>query len=474
MMLGANKTGKTRAGINEVLYWFFGKHPYRKVPSPCFIWMVSQDYAQNEDAISGYEGADESFSELTRWLAAYPDRDVKINRYKRTILNKRTGSIIKSKSCESGEDKFMSAKLHLIHFDEEPYRKIFEECLFRLVDYKGSWIMTATPTDGTASWTHPYFWEKRGDPYPNFMNARGNPAGYYNRDTKIALFNPSVYDNKDPLTGKLNLSNSEIRQLENSSLSNATKRIRLYGEYATFEGLVFGDVWDPSKQIITPFPIPDDWRRFRGIDFGFSPGHPFVCEWIAESPDGDFFVYDEYKASGRTIQENALAIKKKTAEQKIFATVADPKGGDRRVELFVAGIPHIAGDANVEGRVDCIQELLGTGRLFIFRDKAPPLVDNLNSWSWKKQSDRTATVPNKPVASNNDGIDAIGYVLLKFKRFGAPDRQVEEKPMTPYEVEKSNIWGKIEKEFQEKTPDEQSRQALILEEYDYVQEDLCY
>ena len=78
------------------------------------------------------------------------------------------------------------------------------------------------------------------------------------------------------------------------------------------------------------------------------------------------------------------------------------------------------------------------------------------------------------MASNNDGIDAIGYVLLKFKRFGAPDRQVEEKPMTPYEVEKSNIWGKIEKEFQEKTPDEQSRQALILEEYDYVQEDLCY
>ena len=73
-----------------------------------------------------------------------------------------------------------------------------------------------------------------------------------------------------------------------------TRRI---GTFSTFQGQVFKE-WRPRLHIVEPFTIPKDWRRVRGIDFGYN--NPFCCTWSAQNPqNGRWYVYREHYESGR-------------------------------------------------------------------------------------------------------------------------------------------------------------------------------
>ena len=52
----------------------------------------------------------------------------------------------------------------------------------------------------------------------------------------------------------------------------------LAGDWNVIEGAFF-DVWENSKHVLTPFQIPDSWRRIRSFDWGSS--RPFSCGWWA-------------------------------------------------------------------------------------------------------------------------------------------------------------------------------------------------
>src|SRR3546814_19732760 len=45
-------------------------------------------------------------------------------------------------------DKFAGVPRHWVHFDEEPPKPIYNECLARLVDYNGDHWITMTPVEG--------------------------------------------------------------------------------------------------------------------------------------------------------------------------------------------------------------------------------------------------------------------------------------------------------------------------------------
>ena len=91
-------------------------------------------------------------------------------------------------------------------------------------------------------------------------------------------------------------------------------RYRL-GLWRHFEGAVF-TTWHPGKRIVDPpaswlawggFP-PPDWRRGRGIDFGFYPD-PFVCQWWAKDPARpDWYRYREKCELSKLADVHALEI----------------------------------------------------------------------------------------------------------------------------------------------------------------------
>lgn len=96
-----------------------------------------------------------------------------------------------------------------------------------------------------------------------------------------------------------------IQQL--MSLSEAEKKAKLYGDWDTYEGQVFGefrleplsDEPDNARHVIEPFNIPNWWPRFIGIDWGYAAYT--VVYWAALSPNGRVFIYREYAEKERKV-----------------------------------------------------------------------------------------------------------------------------------------------------------------------------
>src|SRR5262249_25953815 len=53
-------------------------------------------------------------------------------------------------------------------------------------------------------------------------------------------------------------------------------------------------------------PLPDEWPRYWGIDFGYT--NPFVLKCYAEGPEGELYMYREMYMTGRTVEEHAATI----------------------------------------------------------------------------------------------------------------------------------------------------------------------
>ena len=100
---------------------------------------------------------------------------------------------------------------------------------------------------------------------------KGGAAVYYS-GAKDNPYNPPMYlEILQKLTGVL------------------FKRLVL-GQWIQAEGAVY-DEYDPAVHLLDWFKIPDDWRRFRAIDFGYT--NPFVCHWYALDPDDRMYLYRE-------------------------------------------------------------------------------------------------------------------------------------------------------------------------------------
>ena len=82
-------------------------------------------------------------------------------------------------------------------------------------------------------------------------------------------------------------------------LPEAEKQALLYGSWDSFSGQVFTE-WrnDPKHyddrkwtHVVNPFPIPESWPIYRGLDWGYS--RPFSVIWLAVAPGGILYLFRE-------------------------------------------------------------------------------------------------------------------------------------------------------------------------------------
>lgn len=73
------------------------------------------------------------------------------------------------------------------------------------------------------------------------------------------------------------------------------------GLWVGAEGMVYP--FDPAIHVIKRFPIPKEWERVVGIDWGFD--NPFVCQWWAISPEGVWYLYREIYMTHKTVNYHA-------------------------------------------------------------------------------------------------------------------------------------------------------------------------
>lgn len=230
--------------------------------------------------------------------------------------------------------------------------------------------------------------------------------------------NPILFDRK---TGQwTEQGRAYLRTLENLT---GVRRLRLLkGVWAMAEGMVYGDVYDPSTHIVDRFDIPADWQRFLSIDFGFT--NPFVCQWWAMDSDGRLYRYREIYQTRRLVEDHAREILGLMAgEPAPVAVVTDHDAEDRATlekYLGVSTVPAIKsvsdGVQAVAGRMKRADD--GKARLFLLRDslvsrdtelesrKLPACTEEeIEGYVWDEKRDL-------PVKQHDHGMDAMRYAVM--------------------------------------------------------------
>lgn len=190
---------------------------------------------------------------------------------------------------------------------------------------------------------------RSGAGVPCGMRLTGNPGGPGHQWVKARYIDPAPAGYEvitDAVSGlqrvfipsKINdnkyLGEDYIQRLKASGSENLV-RAWLEGDWSVIDGAFF-DGFSYERHVIRPFTIPDDWLRFRSMDWGFAA--PFSVGWWAVCPDqygriprGALVRYREwYGASSPntglrlTAEEVADGIVSRETNEKIAYGVLDP------------------------------------------------------------------------------------------------------------------------------------------------------
>ena len=176
-------------------------------------------------------------------------------------------------------------------------------------------------------------------------------------------------------------------------------------------GMVY-DCFDEDRHVIPRVPIPSNWRRYVGLDFG---GANTAAVFFAEDPvSRRLIAYREYKAGNRTAREHVEALKK---DEPVFAKIAGGSGseGQWRHEFQQAGM-YVEGPAtgSVAIGIERVYALLKTGHVWVFSDLRG-LIDELGTYSYELDAAGEATEKIEAKETYHR-LDAVRYILGHLKQ----------------------------------------------------------
>lgn len=255
----------------------------------------------------------------------------------------------------------------------------------------------------------------------------GLPRHWIKQRRELKLFNSKHHDNPtlyDPETGEITEQGKRTMARLDALTGVRYKRGRL-GQWAGAEGMVYEE-WNDDIHLIDRFEIPQSWRRYRSIDFGYR--NPFVCQWWAEDEDGRLYLYREMYMSGRTVRVHAEQIRELSAGESISATVTDHDAEDRAT-LEEHDISSIAAIKDIQRGIEKVQERLkvqgdGRPRLFIMRDSLVEVdreradvhatvstIDEIDGYVFPDSKEGKSENEN-PVKVDDHGMDALRYMVM--------------------------------------------------------------
>jgi hypothetical protein len=171
---------------------------------------------------------------------------------------------------------------------------------------------------------------------------------------------------------------------------------------------------------IDPVPIPSDWLRLGGIDFGWKA--PTVFLFLAVAPTGEIIVYDEYHATQKSMGEHISLIEAQARANHTpwpIDVYREPKGQSRQISEDAAmdhnfcSIPVNAD--RIAGRLR-VQEYLDKGdnglpRLRIVKENCPELVKSLTELHYDDSGTPREGGLERWLGAD-DPVDALKYPLL--------------------------------------------------------------
>jgi hypothetical protein len=159
-----------------------------------------------------------------------------------------------------------------------------------------------------------------------------SPDGKIIEIKRSRIFVPaSVFDNK------ILLRNDPMYLASLSMLPEAERMALLYGNWNSFQGQVFAEfVDDPAHyedrletHVINGFPIPKEWRIYRGFDFGYAK--PFSVGWFAVDPARRMYHFRELYGCTEQPNTGVRWEPRKIAREIARIEAEDPNLKDRHI-----------------------------------------------------------------------------------------------------------------------------------------------
>jgi len=209
------------------------------------------------------------------------------------------------------------------------------------------------------------------------------------------------------------------------------------GDWDAMVGQFF-EQWSYNKHVVRSFPIPKEWQRYAGIDYGYAA--PYACVWVAVDQDTRVWAYREIYATKINANEQAQLIleAERNAGEPEVIRVADPSmWGHRGTPMSIADIYGLEGCGITPADNDRINgwsrvhQFLNDGpacdihraeglktcpMLHVFEDKCPMFIETIPSLP------RSAVKPDDAETKNVDDHipDALRYVCMAVGTYARP------------------------------------------------------
>lgn len=461
LYIGGNRSGKTTGGVTEAIWRATCTHPYRpdlNAIGPNRGRVVAVDF------IKGVEGI--ILPQYKQWL--YPSALVDGSWERSYDKGSKTlyfsnNSFIEFMSYDQDLDKFAGTSRHWVHFDEEPPKPIWLECLARLVDTNGEWWMTMTPVEGM-TWIYDDLYEKN--------------IALPEAERTVQIVEINTLENPY-------LTEEGIHNLM-ESMDDDDTTTRIGGGFVRQGGRVYKN-FDPTvgaNQVLpdsirdprTYFPS-DRWMWILALDHGVN--NPTAVLWIAVNDDGFCVVFDEWYRSEFSVEQHAEVIKRKIKEHGRFPDllVADPALAQRngvsmtniQQEYQKYGLSFIMGNNDVKAGIVRVKRYFnsthypgnpgrnrhplfgGTAQLLGSTDdvrinskdgsyprlaidpRCEKLIWELKRYRWKTYADKKKQYENNPYdephKKDDHACDALRYAIMTRPDLAANNNEPNEQMM---------------------------------------------
>jgi hypothetical protein len=211
------------------------------------------------------------------------------------------------------------------------------------------------------------------------------------------------------------------------------KKRYMTGSWDEVGGLVY-DEFGPnhlSEKVFVngkwQYEIPSNWYRYRAIDHGMR--NPTAAVFVAVSPSGTFYIYDEYYRPGLA-QVHAENISKMHPTDRFVYTLIDPSafnkdstsGESPAHQYYDKGVNVVKAPSNAVSGVVVVKKYLqqidaetGKPRILINPARCPNLVREMKQYIWDEVSPSRRAVrnePEKPRKLNDHILDALKYLIV--------------------------------------------------------------
>ena len=330
------------------------------------------------------------------------------------------GSRIEIKGADN-ENSLRGVGLKGVIMDEAADQKphVWEEIIRpTLVDSKGWGIFIGTPKGFN------YFYDLW------LRGRRGSKT--YESDWKSFRF--TSYDNPHLDPGEIDQAKSEATRAKREE----TFAQEYMAEFKKYEGLIYKN-FNRETHVVEPFEIPytTDWEIYRGIDFGYGV-NPTVCLWIAVSPEGKWYVIDEYYETKDSSDYHCGMILSKSGQyQSATLSYGYPSNpmliGDwsKKGVYLTAALRTLNTNLRdwVSTGIDIITEKMKISVLdhlpsfFVFKN-CDNFIGELEKYEWQEPKDERLNHPGRPRKANDHGPDACRYFAISYR--GKQSYQVPE------------------------------------------------